>query len=140
MQAIRTSRAAIDAYVGYAAGAHGLGVAYARLTGRHDEDLLRVGFRLAGAERSERAIGYSALTAVARELSRRNIRRVSLHIADKPFAEEIATGRGVVEVQAIAYVRLRCVLNSLGTYDIRVGNTDDLTQRARAEVALNVAA
>jgi hypothetical protein len=61
-------------------------------------------------------------------------------VDDVAFAAEIASGTGVDEKFSIPYVRLRCALNALGTCSVQAGATDDLTQRARAEVALNVAA
>jgi hypothetical protein len=40
----------------------------------------------------------------------------------------------------MAYVQVRCALNALSSFNVRVRQADELTQRARAEVALNVAA
>ena len=128
----------MEAAVGYAADERGNGLAYARLVGARSRRLLRVGFR-AGAP-SERAVAYAALTAVTRALTRRGYRDVSFLLADEEFAAEAASGRGVSERLSLAYVALRCALNAMATFVIRAGATDELTQRARAEVALNVAA
>jgi hypothetical protein len=100
-----------------------------------------VGFRVtAPRECRDRAGGYAALTAIARALGKRGIQAVRLTIADEEFADEITTGRRVDERLAIPYVRLRCAINSLASFDVQAGGVDDLTQRARAEAALNVAA
>ncbi|MBV8067929.1 MAG: hypothetical protein JO113_08120 [Candidatus Eremiobacteraeota bacterium] len=130
----------MEVLVGYAADAGG-GVAYARLTGPHCSDLLRFDFRSScPAAHADHAAAYAALTAVARALAKRKIRNASFVIADAQFVDEIVTGRNVSEAYAIPYVRLRCALNALAAFSVRVGSVDDLAQRARAEVALNVAA
>ena len=131
----------VEVVAGYAAGARGAGVAYARVTDEGRQNVLRVGFRVAASrECRERAAGYAALTAIVRALCKRGIRAVRFIVGDKEFAEEIATGRRVDEKLAIPYVRLRCAMNSLASFDVQAGSADDLTQRARAEAALNVAA
>lgn len=132
---------ATEALVGYAANARGNGIAYARLAGAKASRLLRVGFRVASSAASQdRAVAYAALTAISRALRKRGLRDVRFVLGDVEFVDEIATGRGVGERFSISYVRLRCALNSLAKFGVRAGATDDLTQRARAEVALNVAA
>ncbi|MFY9883859.1 MAG: hypothetical protein WAL67_17100 [Candidatus Cybelea sp.] len=141
MQTMRSHAPGVDAIVGYAADGRGSGVAYARLSLGRSRRLLRVGFRVGSAAPfPERAVGYAALTAVTRVLCRRGFREVRFALADADFVEEIASGRGVGETLVLPYVRLRCALNSLITFDVRTAPTDDLTQRARAEAALNVAA
>lgn len=136
-----SSDLAVEAVVGYAADPRGNGVLYARLSSRHAERLVRIGFRVASrAPVSDRAIGYAALAALSRVLCKRGFREVRLVLGDGAFVDEVATGRGVDETMAIPYVRLRCVLNTFATFAVRTGTTDDLTQRARAEAALNVAA
>ncbi len=141
MRTVRSSDRAVEAVVGYAADARGGGLAYARLTNAQSKRLLRVPFRLtAQRSQSDRAIGYAALTAVSQALRKRGVREACFVLGDSAFVQEIATGRGVEETLALPYVRLRCALNALEKFDVRAGCADDLTQRARAEVALNVAA
>jgi hypothetical protein len=131
----------VEVVAGYAAGARGAGVAYARVTDEGRQNVLRLDFRVvAPRECRERAAGYAALTAIVRALCKRGIRAVRFIVGDKEFAEEIATGRRVDEKLAIPYVRLRCAMNSLASFDVQAGSADELTQRARAEAALNVAA
>jgi hypothetical protein len=131
----------VEVVAGYATGARGSGVAYARLTSDGQQNVLRVDFRVsAPRECRERAAGYAALTAIVRALWKRGIRAVRFVIGDEEFAQEIATGHRVDERLAIPYVRLRCAMNSLASFDVQAGSVDDLTQRARAEAALNVAA
>ncbi|HVN68207.1 MAG TPA: hypothetical protein VMU38_00940 [Candidatus Binatia bacterium] len=131
---------AVEASVGYAADERGNGLAYARLTGPRSRRLLRVGFRIGKRAPCERAIGYAALTAIVRALSKRGLRSLRFVLGDADFANEVTTGNGVSERLALAYVGLRCSLNSLAAFSVQAGSTDELTQRARAEVALNLAA
>jgi hypothetical protein len=140
MRTMRSSDPAVEAAVGYAVNERGTGLAYARLTRPGARQLLRVGFRVAAPASSDRATGYTALTAVVRALCKRGFREVRFTLDDAQFVEEIATGRGVGEMLVLEYVRLRCALNSLAKFAVQAGATDDLTQRARAEVALNLAA
>ena len=130
----------VEATVGYAADERGNGLAYARLTGARTRRLLRVGFRVAGNPVSDRAAGYAALTAVTRALCRRGVRDVRFVIGDAEFADEVATGQHVAPSLVLPYVALRCALNALAKFHLQPGATDELTQRARAEVTLNVAA
>lgn len=133
--------AKVEAAIGYAADARGNGVAYARLSGARRHRLLRVTFAVTGGARPiERAGGYAALTALARSLRKRGIMRVGFAVNDAQFVDEILTRRELPDGLALSYVRLRCALNSLASWGVRSAPTDDLTHRARAEVALNLAA
>jgi hypothetical protein len=141
MRKMRSPDAIVEATVGYSAGADGKGIVYARLAGKRTRQLLRVGFHVASSPPfPDRAIAYGALTAIARVLCKRGVREARFLVADREFVEEVATGRGISDALALAYVRLRCALNALAKFAIAAAPTDDLTQRARAEVALNVAA
>jgi hypothetical protein len=140
MRSSRTSEATVQALVGFAAGEGG-GIVYARLTDESAKRVIRVEFRIGPVQRSApHGVAYAALTAVARALVRRGIARANFILSDTDFVREVSTGRGVGEMLALPYVRLRCALNSLSQFSIASGPTDDLTQRARAEAALNVAA
>jgi hypothetical protein len=134
------SEPGVEAAIGYAVGPRGLGLAYARLTGSGTRKLLRSTFRTAPWVRSDRAGGYAALAAVARALRDRGFHNLRFVLNDVELVEEIAKRREPSETLALLYVRLRCVLNSLAGFSVVAGATDDLTQRARAEVALNLAA
>jgi hypothetical protein len=141
MQKTRSSVQAVEALVGYAADSRGNGIAYARLRGTRWRTLLRAGFRTTqGGVARDRAVAYAALTAISRLLLKRRIREVDFIVGDCEFVGEISTGRGVGEALGLPYVRLRCILNTFASFSLRTGATDDLTQRARAEVALNIAA
>jgi hypothetical protein len=141
MQAMAGPSRGVEVLAGYAADRRGIGLAYALLKDAERSSLLRVTFRVSyPSPHAERAVAYAALTAVARELGKRQIRNASFVIADTQFVDEIVTGRNVSDAFAIPYVRLRCALNALAGFSVRAGSTDDLAQRARAEVALNVAA
>ena len=130
----------MEATVGYAADERGNGLAYARLTGARSRRLLRVGFRVGSRPVTARATGYAALTAVSQALCRHGFKSVRFVVNDAEFAAEVATGRNVTDGLQLAYVALRCALNALASFAVDSGGTDELTQRARAEVMLNVAA
>lgn len=130
----------MEATVGYAADERGNGLAYARLNGARSRRLLRVGFRVGTRPVTPRATGYAALTAVSQALCRHGFKSVRFVLSDEEFAAEIATGRNVTDELQLAYVALRCALNALTSFAVDSGGTDELTQRARAEVMLNVAA
>jgi len=138
MQAAQRVDSVVEATVGYAAGERGAGLAYARVVGSTSRRLLRIAFRVSAP--TERTTGYAALTAVCRALARRGIRGVSFVVGDAELVEEIGSGRSVGERLVLPYVRLRCALNSLAKFSVVHGATEELTQRANAEVALNIAA
>jgi hypothetical protein len=130
----------VEVKVGYGADRRGHGIAYAAVATAKGPRLLRLPFRMTPAPFEDRAIGYAALTEVARALRERGCRRVSFTIGDAEFVGEIAAQRKLPETLELAYVRLRCALNALEAYAVITGATEDLTQRARAEAALNLAA
>lgn len=136
---MRASEPGVQAEIGYAVGARGLGLAYARLTGSGTRKLLRSTFRAAPGQ-TDRAGGYAAVTAVVRALRDRGFDNLRFVVNDPQLVDEIAKRREPSQTLALPYVRLRCVLNTLAGFSIAAGATDDLTQRARAEVALNLAA
>ncbi|HEY6450652.1 MAG TPA: hypothetical protein VIX60_08240 [Candidatus Cybelea sp.] len=141
MQTMRSYDPVVEAMVGYAAAEAGNGLAYVRITGAQSKQLLRIGFRVTASKPwSDRTIGYAALTAVSHALGKRGAREVRFILGNPEFVEEIATGQGVGETLVLSYVRLRCALNSLAKFGVQAGATEDLTNRARAEVVLNVAA
>jgi hypothetical protein len=131
----------VEVAVGYAADPTGMGVAYAGVTGRHGRQVIRLPFRIARRTLLvERAVAYAALVTVARALCKRGIRRTRFILPESGFVEEVTTRSALPEQLALPYVRLRCALNAFDDYEIRGGATDELSQRARAEIALNLAA
>jgi hypothetical protein len=130
----------LEVKVGYGADRRGRGIAYAVVATARGDRLLRLAFRMTPAPAEDRAIGYAALTEVAKALRQRGCRRVNFTLGDAQFVEEIVAQRDLPETLALAYVRLRCALNALTAYAVQAGSTEDLTQRARAEAALNLAA
>ena len=138
---MRGSFGEVEAAIGYAASPRGDGIAYARIAGSGIGRLLRVTFRVAkSAQPSDRAGAYAALTVVARALAKRGIRHAHFLLEDAQLVDEIGHRRALPDALALAYVRLRCALNSLSSFSLKTAATDDLTRRARAEVALNLAA
>lgn len=126
--------------LGFAADAGGNGVAYARAgsAGR----VLRVAFpvkRYSGLQ--DREVGYAALQAVAAALQQRGVARAEFLLDDPRLAEDLNLHRDVPPALTLAYVKLRCTLNQFEGYAIGDAPREtDLSQRARSEVALNVAA
>jgi hypothetical protein len=132
----------VRAKVGYAADAHGHGVAYAGVSSRGSKALLlRVPFRvhrhpaLLGRE-----VGYAALSAVAETLIERGVRRVRLAIGDAELAADLDERRALPAALTLPYVRLGCSLNRFHEHEVIVDPDEDLAGRARAEVALHSAA
>jgi hypothetical protein len=132
----------VQATVGFAADASGEGVAYARLKGIRGEGLVRVPF---GVKRYpallEREIGYAALTAVAVHLRKRGVVQIDVAVDDSQLAADLRERRDVPEALSMAYVRLGCALNAFADYRlVDADGASDLTARAKAEVAMHVAA
>ena len=131
----------IDAVVGYAASDRGDGIAYIRAGGESGERLARVGFRVKRSTDLEgREVGYAALNAVLRALRGWGVRRVRLTVEEYHLVEALASRQDVPGAIVLPYVRLRCALNAFDAGDIVLGAESDLTQRARAEVAMFAAA
>ncbi|MDQ2864645.1 MAG: hypothetical protein M3R51_00300 [Candidatus Eremiobacteraeota bacterium] len=138
----RRTRGTIHVQLGYDAGADGGGIVYARLRSAAGERLVRAAFhvkRLTGTEGREN--GYGALTAIALLLRERGIESIHLKLSDGALLEDIATHRSVPAALVLPYVRLHCALNRFASFSVSAGEEDeDLAQRARAEVALHIAA
>jgi hypothetical protein len=142
MRRQRTSLQTVEAVVGYAADAGGYGVAYARVAAPTEEHLLRVPFSVRrGRDLNGREVGYGALAAIAGELRKRGVRNAVFGLDDPQLIEDLDAHRDVPEGLVLPYVRLRCALNQFTDSSLRLdGSGADLSQRARAEVALHVAA
>ncbi|GAC1299598.1 MAG: hypothetical protein NVSMB19_04200 [Vulcanimicrobiaceae bacterium] len=143
MIAARARKVSIS--VGFAAGGHGSGVAYASTEADGMEPaLVRVAFRcrplpaLAG-----RDVAYAALESLASELLRRGRSAVELRVDDPALAADIAERRPLPASLTLPYVRLRCTLNRFREASVIAaadGTIRDLTARARVEASLDVAA
>ncbi len=137
----RVGDQALEVIIGYAAGPGGSGVAYAGLNRPGGREVMRLPFRIARlSPLVDRAVAYAALVTVARAISKRGITRASFVMPDRRCVEEVSTRSDLPEALVLPYVRLRCALNAFDQVDVRIGTTDELMQRARAEVALNHAA
>jgi hypothetical protein len=131
----------VQVQLGYAADRLGAGVAYARLTTRTGERLVRVAFRVQRAPGLEgREVGYAALTAVATMLRERGIERAAYRVPDLELVADCRDHRDVPPPLQLPYVRLGCALNRFAAYDIQAGSDPDLDARARAEAAFHSAA
>lgn len=140
MAKMRRSDRLVEAKVGYAADGRGRGIAYVSIAAARGARVLRLPFRATPAPREDRAIGYAALAEAAKAVRERGFRRVNFTLDDARLVDEIGTQRDLPEAMVLAYVRLRCALNALEAYSVTFGATEDLTQRARAEAALNLVA
>ena len=136
----------VTATLGFAASSTGNGIAYVALVGAdpRNETLARVMFRCRPLPALRgRDIAYAAAEAVAAHLLRQGIRAVALALDAASLERDLAEHAPVPAALTIAYVRLRCTLNRFAHADLRVVDdrlTRDLGARARAEVALAVAA
>jgi hypothetical protein len=133
----------VEAATGFAADAHGNGVAYVRVMVGGTPRVLRVAFAVKRFPALlDREVGYAALSAVAAVLRKRGIDRVRFAVDDAPLARDLREHREVPAPLALAYVRLRCALNQLKEYDITASppGESDLSARARSEAAMHVAA
>jgi hypothetical protein len=136
----RRSDEVLEVAVGYAAGPAGGGVAYAALSGAQGREVVRLPFRIVRRALGERAVAYAALVTVARALCKRGVTRAHFVMPDRQFVKDVTTRCDLPEALVLPYVRLRCALNAFRDVEIAIGTTDELMQRAGAEVALNVAA
>lgn len=128
----------VEVEIGFGAATGGRGIAYARIRNGAADHLLRVTFTVR-REFAEAEVGYAALTAVARALRKRRLKSVRLAVDDAAVVDALSGGE-IPAAMVLPYVRLKCALN--GFDDVRVSaiQTNDLAQRARAEVALLPAA
>lgn len=131
----------VQVQLGYAADGLGEGVAYARLTTRTGERLVRVAFRVQRFEGlGGRETGYAALTAVATMLRARGVERAWFGLDDADLVADCNEHRDVPPPLVLPYVRLRCALNRFALYALGAGGDPDLQARARAELVLHTAA
>ncbi len=131
----------LQAQLGYAADRYGHGVAYARLTTRAGERLVRAAFRIARFPGLDgREVAYGALTAIAAMLSARGIDRVRFLLPDESLIADRREHRPLPPPIELPYVRLGCALNRFAAFDLQAGEDRDLSARAVAEVELHTAA
>ncbi|HTU83602.1 MAG TPA: hypothetical protein VMF61_15845, partial [Candidatus Acidoferrales bacterium] len=126
---------------GYAADARGNGIAYVRAGAASAEQLARVPFRVRRhAQLQGHEIGYAAVRAVLRALREWNVSRIRISLEDARLVDELTGRCDVASEIVLPYVRLRCALNAFDAAAVVVGGDADLTQRARAEIAMHAAA
>jgi hypothetical protein len=131
----------VQAQLGYAADDLGNGIAYARLSTRTGERLVRVAFRVKRCEAlNGREIGYAALEAVAGMLRERGVSRARFSVNDPELVADVVQRRRVPPPLVIPYVRLGCALNRFASFALETGEDPDLDGRARAELLLYFAA
>ena len=139
----------VEATVGYAADRYGRGLAYIAIKRCRPYGglaleaplLLRASFfvkRQPGL--GGREVGYAALAKAASLLSERNVHRARFEIADSELIADVAEHREVAPPLMLPYIKLGCALNQFAEFHLEPGSTDDLTARARAELALTLAA
>ena len=145
-QSLATHNSFATATLAFAATPAGGGIAYVavREADARDETLVRVSFRCPPLPALRgRDIAYAATEAVATYLLAHGFRRVVLALDDTSLARDLAEHAPLPVALTMPYVRLRCALNRFAYVDLRAiddRSTRDLGARARAEVALAVAA
>ena len=135
----------VQVQLGYAADEVGNGVAYARLSSRTGERLVRAAFRAPLRQAHDagvagRLVSYAAVTAIAMMLSERGVQRATFLVPDAHLVADRNDHRDVPSPIVLPYVRLGCVLNRFKAFTLQFGEDPDLQARARAEVALSSAA
>ena len=133
----------LEVEVGYAAGPAGGGVAYAALNGAEGRrgSAPALPDRAPSPSWSERAVAYAALVTVARSLLQ--TRRYSRPFRDAGPSVCAKKSRAGATCRRHSYFpTFACGVRSTHFIDVEIGTgaTDELMQRAGAEVALNVAA
>ena len=129
--------------IAFAADALGSGVAYARIRDL-SETVVRVPFavkRLAGCEGRE--IPFAALAAILNALRSRGYSALRLAIPDDAAVADARGERSIPPALAMLYVALRCAVNELRSVEfipLASEAAAELESRARAEVALRIAA
>jgi hypothetical protein len=131
----------VQAQLGFASDSSGNGIAYARLTTRTGERLVRAAFRVKRFPGlGEREVGYAALDAVAQMLAERHVRNVRFRLADADLLRDLNERREVPPPLVLPYVRLGCALNRFDAAVVEAGEDADLDARARAELFIDSAA
>lgn len=133
----------VEATVGYAADRYGRGIAYLAIKrSEHAAPLLlRASFlvkRYQGL--GEREVGYAALAKASELLRERNVQRARFRVADPELVSDLMKHREVPPALMFPYVKLGCRINQFAEFQIEVASTEDLAARARAELALHIAA
>lgn len=133
----KSARPSTEIDIGYGIDAAGRGIAYART----DSSVLRLPFRISQRPSLlDRAGGYAALVTVARALRKRGVGIARFRLPDRQLVDELMKRSQPPDELSLANVRVRCELNALAQCEIEYAECSELMQRARAEVALNLAA
>ncbi|MFN2459716.1 MAG: hypothetical protein ABR591_03350 [Candidatus Velthaea sp.] len=144
MSHARRSRPPADVAVGYAADAHGFGIAYATISSGAASGVVRLPFRITPLPVLEgRDAGYAAVAVVTAHLKSRGVGRVRLRLADGKVVSELAGEAAPPKALTMPYVRTRCLLHGLGTVRLEMADAADvrdLTRRAVASLTLHSAA
>jgi len=140
---IRKTAPLIEATLGYAADESGTGVVYAAVQNpaRSAPALLRLPFRVRRfAGLAGREVGYAAVAAVAAALRDRKVRRVRFAVPDGELVADVSERRTIPQALTLPYINLGCAINQFSECAVITTTDDDLAGRARAEVALHIAA
>jgi len=130
--------------VGFAVGERGEGIAYARIRARGCQSVERLTFRVDPSQGLRERMGaYGAVRAAASLLHRKGVKAVTIAVEDRAIVTDLEERRSLPQVLTLPYVALRCSLNRFGSAALVPAAPEDvadLASRARAEVALAVAA
>lgn len=122
--------------VGFAVNSSGFGVVYGAVGPARR--VLSLSFRAPGLP--SRAAAYVALDHLARALRDHKLRNVQFFVPDAELVADLTQQRALAAILIPGYVRLGCTLNQLGTTGVAYWRDPDMEARARADVALGIAA
>jgi len=146
MMSSMTQDSLVTATLGFAATKTGSGITYLALRSGNARQATyaRVAFGCQPLPALRgRDVAYAAIEAAAAYLLGLGVRRVAFRVDDASVADDVVEHRAVPAALTIPYVRLQCALNRFSAVEVTVvedRTTRDLGTRARAEVALAVAA
>ncbi len=125
-----------DVQVGFAVDGSGFGVVYGAIGPARR--VLSLTFHAGGLP--QRAVAYVALDHLARALRDRHVKNVQFLVPDAELVADLTEHRTIASALVPRYVRLGCTLNQLGRSGVAFRFDPDVDARARADVALRIAA
>jgi hypothetical protein len=133
-----------DVAVGYASDRSGNGVAYAAIATGSGRAVVKVPYHAQPLPALEgREASYAAIAAVGAYLRGRGFTRVRIRLADEQVVDDLNARGSVPPALGMGYVKTRCVLHGFAVARVERGEpieTNDLENRARAEIALRSSA
>ncbi len=139
-----TRHRSADVAVGFASDAAGTGIAYAAIATGSGRSVTRLPYGAVPlAAVDGRESGYAALSAVASYLRGRGFTRIRIRTDDAHLVDDLNARGKVPPALAMAYVKTRCLLHGFAVARVERAEpveTNELTARARADIALRATA